>query len=241
MSQPLSPEDALKRVANERSRYDPEAWSVLSGYLHPLVFTTAYRRLGGRLDLAQEASEEAVRRLIRYAEVDSIRDLDDLRNYAFVVADNAARTLRRRTFERGSRRSGEGVKRVGSPAIEPADPRPPPSEQVDLQERSERLERFLADRFDPSTSELPAPRPSLTGDEPEARLAAFLDRFDEKLTKPVDRRLLRLLIHGYSTSEILEADLLGEFRLGADKLYDRIHRLREKIRRFLDEERARHR
>ena|ERR1700694_4693051 len=78
----------LDRLAN--SRNDETAWELLYHKLWPLVMAVTFRILGGRRDLAADASQEVFLRLLRYCKFDEFRDSDAFKAYVYVICRNVA-------------------------------------------------------------------------------------------------------------------------------------------------------
>lgn len=78
----------LGRLAS--SSDDEGAWELLYRKLWPLVFAVTYRILGGRRDLATDASQEVFLRLLRYCKFDQFRDPDAFKAYVYVICRNVA-------------------------------------------------------------------------------------------------------------------------------------------------------
>lgn len=78
----------LDRLAN--SRNDETAWELLYRKLWPLVMAVTFRILGGRRDLAEDASQEVFLRLLRYCKFDEFRDSNAFKSYVYVVCRNVA-------------------------------------------------------------------------------------------------------------------------------------------------------
>ena len=78
----------LDRLAH--SRGDEEAWELLYRRFWPLVMAVTYRILGGRRDLAADASQEVFLRLLRYCKFDQFRDPDAFKAYLYVICRNVA-------------------------------------------------------------------------------------------------------------------------------------------------------
>lgn len=69
----------------------------------------AYRRLGGRRDLAEDAAQEAFLRLLRAQPFARLADGHALRGFVWRIADNVARTCRRAIEASGHHESLDAV------------------------------------------------------------------------------------------------------------------------------------
>jgi RNA polymerase sigma factor (sigma-70 family) len=175
---------ALNRLAVARD--DQEAWQVLFLGSWGAGLTASSRTLKGQLDLAQDATQEAFHRMIKYADFTRLRDPDAFLSYFRAVCRNVARDA------------------LAHFAPELAHNIP--------------LEEF----------EVPSPRVQLP-DTPEEILRAhqLKDAIFSQLD-PLDRKLMNLLLEGYSLQEI--ATLMG---LGYGNTAVRLHRLRLVLRNFI--------
>jgi RNA polymerase sigma factor (sigma-70 family) len=114
----------LNRLAN--SRDDEAAWELLYRKLWPLVMAVIYRILGGRRDLAADASQEVFLRLLRYCKFDQFRDPDAFKAYVYVMCRNVAvdflsqlaRTSEIVTPEPYAESPGSGVETINPELIE---------------------------------------------------------------------------------------------------------------------------
>jgi len=95
---PVPLDTLLARLAS--SKTDEEAWRALYRRTWPFVFAVVYRRLGGTLTLAEDASQEVFIRLVRSCPFERLRHVDAFRRYVWRVADNVARTYVRRAISR---------------------------------------------------------------------------------------------------------------------------------------------
>lgn len=85
--------DAVHRLA--RSREDEQAWEALFAASWPTAVGTTHRILRGQRDLAEDAAQEAFRRIVRYCDFGEIPDGDAFLAYLRAVCRNTARDLLR--------------------------------------------------------------------------------------------------------------------------------------------------
>jgi RNA polymerase sigma factor (sigma-70 family) len=205
--------DVLARLA--RHAADPAApgpddvaWGQLIRALWPFAFAAAYRVTGGRRDLAEEATADAFVRLAAGARFDVLRAPAVFRAYLRVISVNAARDLLRRELTREVREVGpDGV-------LSPAEgPDAPPD---------------VPGRGRPSAAGGFTARQSTAASAEEQVAADDLLRALEAGLSPEDRRLIGLLVEGYSVPEIA-----GRSDRSYDATAKQVQRLRLRVRRLL--------
>jgi RNA polymerase sigma factor (sigma-70 family) len=94
--------DLLRRLAI--SPVDENAWISLYRRLWPFVIAVMYRRLrGSQRAMAEDAAQEVFVRLLRSPPFQQIQDADAFRGYLWRIADNVAKSHRRKAWkdERG--------------------------------------------------------------------------------------------------------------------------------------------
>jgi RNA polymerase sigma factor (sigma-70 family) len=80
-------------------RHDEDAWRVLFRHMWPFTVTVCGRLLGGDVDAAQEAAQESLARLARYAPFGDLQEPAAFRAYARTVC---RRVVHARYRERGA-------------------------------------------------------------------------------------------------------------------------------------------
>lgn len=76
----------------DASRSDESAWKLLNACLWPLLLATSFHILRGNRHLAEDATQEALLRLFRYARFEDFRDNPEaFRSYALVICRNVCR------------------------------------------------------------------------------------------------------------------------------------------------------
>lgn len=82
------------------SQNDEEAWTRLYKLMWPYVFSIMYRGLGGRMELAEDLSQEVFFRLVRYGRFDNFQEPGAFRAYVAKIARNEMSDQFRRTQSR---------------------------------------------------------------------------------------------------------------------------------------------
>jgi RNA polymerase sigma-70 factor (ECF subfamily) len=80
---------ALEQLAQSRNNED--AWRELYLSIWPFVMAVNYRILGGSRTLAEDASQEVLKRIVAYCPFKEIRDPDAFRSYARAICRNVSR------------------------------------------------------------------------------------------------------------------------------------------------------
>jgi RNA polymerase sigma factor (sigma-70 family) len=70
---------------------DEEAWTALHGHFWAFVMATNYRYLGGRSDLADDASQEVFMRIARYRPFSKIQHAEAFKAYLAATCRNVVR------------------------------------------------------------------------------------------------------------------------------------------------------
>jgi RNA polymerase sigma factor (sigma-70 family) len=86
--------DAVRRLG--RRRADQQAWETLFNTSWSTALATTHRILGGQLELAADAAQEAFTRIVRYCDFQRIADGPAFLAYLQKVCRHAALDLRRR-------------------------------------------------------------------------------------------------------------------------------------------------
>jgi len=83
--------EALERLS--RSREDEEAWELLYRRVWPRVLGYAYRLLGGQRPWAEDASQQALLRVVRYCDFTRVRTPEMFLAYVYSIARHCVRDL----------------------------------------------------------------------------------------------------------------------------------------------------
>jgi RNA polymerase sigma factor (sigma-70 family) len=84
--------EAIRRLA--RRRNDPPAWETLFAVSWPTALATTHRILCGQLDLAEDAAQEAYKRIVRYCDFTKLPNGDAFLAYLRTVCRNVALDVR---------------------------------------------------------------------------------------------------------------------------------------------------
>lgn len=179
--------DAVHRLA--RARDDQQAWEVLFAVSWPTALATTHRVLRGQLDLAEDAAQEAFKRIVRSCPFQNLADGDAFLAYLRTVSKNAAVDV---LNELG--RTPRAVPLLGT-------------EESDREPEGH-----------------PTPEQEVQSDELRRELLAVLDS--------VERRLLKMLIDDRTLT-----DIAAELNLSYSNAGVRVHRLRSKLRKYMQDRR----
>lgn len=102
--------EAVRRLA--LSRNDPRAWETLFTVSWPTALATTHRILGGQLDLAEDAAQEAYKRLVRYCDFGKLPNGDAFLAYLQTVCRNAALDVRHQLSQSVRQ---QPLERIGEP------------------------------------------------------------------------------------------------------------------------------
>lgn len=99
--------ECIRRLGSNRS--DEGAWSMLYARLRPLLYATCYRLLRGHRQLAEDAVQETILKLYRYARfAEFAANPDSFYSYALAVGRNVGFEYLRR-LRRGAEEDLESV------------------------------------------------------------------------------------------------------------------------------------
>jgi RNA polymerase sigma factor (sigma-70 family) len=99
--------EAVRQLARKRDA--PLAWEALFAISWPTALATTHRILGGQLDLAEDAAQEAYQRLVRYCDFGKLTNGDAFLAYLQAVCRNVALDVRRQLSSSARQQSSERI------------------------------------------------------------------------------------------------------------------------------------
>jgi RNA polymerase sigma factor (sigma-70 family) len=78
--------ECLDRLRSDKE--DAQAWRALYDLLYPRVMAINYRRLGGRKDPAEDATQEVMFRLVKYTDFSQLRTPEQFLGYVSAVCES---------------------------------------------------------------------------------------------------------------------------------------------------------